>query len=184
MARPPKYPLRSLSDFEQQSIESISRSFSEPAAHVARAKALLAVSEGASYTEAAHRAGRRTGDAVSKLVARFNLEGLRALEGRYEKCGKGLFYSEQERRHIMETFERAPDRERDGCVQWSLMLLRNALRSEGLSHVSTYTIHKVLHEAGYSWQQDRTWCKTGEVMRKQKGGMVKVIDPDCEAKKS
>ena len=184
MARPAKNPLRSLCDFERQSLESISRSFSEPAAHVARAKALLAVSEGASYTEAARRAGRRSNDAVSKLVARFNSEGLRALEGHYENCGKKPFYNEMERQQILETFERAPDRERDGGVQWSLMLLRNALRREGLPEVSTYTIHKVLHEAGYTWQQDRSWCKTGEALRKRKKGIERVTDPDAEAKKN
>ncbi len=184
MARPQKYPLRSLSDFERQSLESISRSFSEPAAHVARAKVLLAVSEGASFSEAARRAGRRSRHAVSELVARFNLEGLRALEGHYENCGKEPLYSEQECRQILETFERTPDRESDGCTQWSLMLLRNALRREGLPQVSTYTIHKVLHKAGYSWQQDRSWCKTGEAIRKRKKGIEKVKDPDCEAKKN
>lgn len=184
MARPPKYPLRSLTDFERQSLESISRSYSEPAAHVARAKALLAVSEGASFSAAARRAGRRSRQAVSELVARFNLKGLSALEGRYENCGRELLYNEQQRRQILETFEREPDRESDGCVQWSLMLLRDALRREGLSHVSTYTIHKVLHEAGYSWQQDRTWCKTGEALRKRKKGVEKVKDPDSEAKKT
>ncbi len=40
----------------------------KPASHVARAKALLAVAEGKSYTaEAAKVAGRRSGDAVSQL---------------------------------------------------------------------------------------------------------------------
>jgi transposase len=184
MARPAKDPLRVLSSLERECFESISRSFSEPAAHVARAKALLAVSEGANYTEAAHRAGRRSNDAVSRLVSRFNVEGLRALEGHYENCGKAPYYSEEERRQILQTFEQEPDREHDGCAQWSLMLLRKRLRKEGLPHVSTYTIHEVLHEAGYTWQQDRSWCKTGEALRKRKTGIEKVIDPDSEPKKT
>ena len=46
---------------------------------VARAKALLAVADGASYSAAARLAGRRAGDAVGQLVARCNREGLAAL---------------------------------------------------------------------------------------------------------
>ncbi len=38
-------------------------------------RAVLAVAEGASYTAAAPLAGRRSGDAVARLVARFNTEG-------------------------------------------------------------------------------------------------------------
>jgi hypothetical protein len=51
--------------------------------------------------------------------------------------------------------------------------------------VSTYTIWKVLKEAGFDWQRTRTWCETGKVKRKRKksGEVVEVIDPDAEAKK-
>ena len=52
---------------------------SEPASHIARAKALLAVAAGPNYQEAAHVAGRRAGDTVAQLVSRFNREGLAAL---------------------------------------------------------------------------------------------------------
>ena len=50
--------------------------------HVVRAKVLLAVAEGLSFTAAAHAAGRRSGDGVAKLVARFNVLGLCAVAGR------------------------------------------------------------------------------------------------------
>src|SRR5262249_57270116 len=54
-----------------------------PAAEVTRARLLLAVAQGASYQEAARAAGRRSGDAVSHLVSRFNREGLAALRPRH-----------------------------------------------------------------------------------------------------
>jgi len=76
-------PLRTLTDEERDVLTHISRSGSEPASHVARAKALLAVADGKSYTEAAHAASRRSGDAVSHLVSRFNQEGLAALAPRH-----------------------------------------------------------------------------------------------------
>ena len=31
-------------------------------------------------------------------------------------------------------------------------------------------IFQVLHQAGYTWQQNRTWCDTGTVERKRKEG--------------
>lgn len=185
MSRKPNHPLRALTDQERECLRTISRSFYEPAAHVERAKALLAVAEGCSFSEAARRAGRRSGDAVGQLVARFNLFGLTALETRHGG-GKQPTYTDLERQRILQEFERPPDRECDGTATWSLSLLRDALRKapDGLSEVSTFTIWAVLHEAGYTWQRDRSWCKTGEVLRKRKSGTVRVSDPDSEAKKS
>ena len=69
MTRRKKDPLRPLTDEEREVLEQISRAQSEPASHVARAKALLAVADGQSYTAAAGAAGRRSGDAVSQIVA-------------------------------------------------------------------------------------------------------------------
>ena len=54
----------------------------------------------------------------------------------------------------------------------------------GLSGVSTYTIGRILHAAGYSWQRGRSWCETGVVVRKRKhAGPVTVTDPDAAAKR-
>jgi len=50
--------------------------------------------------------------------------------------------------------------------------------------VSTKTILQTLWDAGYSWQQNRTWCATGTVVRKRKAGSVEVTDPDTTPKKS
>ena len=84
MTRRQKDPLRPLTDQERNCGSFASaRSQAEPAAHVARAKALLAVADGESYTDAAKAAGRRSGDAVSRLVSRFNREGLAAIEPRH-----------------------------------------------------------------------------------------------------
>jgi len=40
-----------------------------------------------------------------------------------------------------------------------------------------------LHDAGYTWQQSRSWCPTGTAIRKRKGGVIDVTDPDTTAKK-
>lgn len=185
MSRRKVDPLRPLTEQERTWLEKISRSHAEPAAHVARAKALLAVAAGATYTEAAHAAGRKSGDAVSHLVARFNREGLAAVEPRHAG-GAQPTYTAVERERILAEASRAPDREQDGTATWSLGTLQGALRKapDGLPRVSTYTIWHVLHEGGLSWQRDRSWCPTGRVLRKRKAGIVEVTDPDAVAKKS
>src|SRR4051812_50198030 len=83
MSRRRKDPLRALTGDERTSLEQVGRATSAPAGVVARARALVAVANGASYTEAAQRVGRRSGDAVAELVARFNQEGLAAGEPRH-----------------------------------------------------------------------------------------------------
>src|SRR4051794_4891437 len=82
MSRRRKDPLRTLTDGERADLEQVGRATSAPAGVVARARALLAVAGGCSYTEAARRVGRRSGDAVGEVVARFNREGLPAVEPR------------------------------------------------------------------------------------------------------
>jgi transposase len=185
MPRLPKDPLRQLTPDERGCLERLSRSRTEPAAQVARARALLAVAAGQPYTEAARAAGRRSGDAIAQLVARFNREGLVTLRpGR--GGGQPKRYSRTEQERILREVRRTPDRDADRTGTWSLTTLRRALRaaSDGLPTVSTYTIWCVLHEAGFRWQKDRSWCETGTAIRKRKDGTVTVRDPDAVAKKT
>ena len=179
-----KNPLRSLSASERRALEQLARSHSAPALSVARARALLAVSDGSSYTEAAQLVGRAVGDSIAQWVARFNQVGLAAVE-RQAGGRPPTLYGAEERDRILAEFRRRPDRERDGTATWSLNTLQRALRRapDGLPKVSTYTIWAVLHDAGITWQRDRTWCDTGLAIRKRKRGEVKVQDPDASAKK-
>lgn len=185
MARPQKQPLRELSREERMWLERLSRAQSQPADQVARARELLAVAAGQTFTAAARAAGRRSGDAVAQLVARFNEKGLDALETGHGG-GPGVKYGAAQRERILQEFRRPPDREQDGTAAWSVATLQRALATapDGLPGVSMDTVWKVLRAAGYSWQRDRTWCNTGTVQRKRKAGVVTVADPDAAAKKS
>jgi transposase len=185
MTRRRKDPLRTLTEEERSVLESIARARSEPASHVARAKIVLAVADGATYRVAALAAGRQSNDAVAQLVARFNVEGLAAIAPRHGQ-GRAPLYTAAQRERIVQEARRVPDRDRDGTATWTLSSLQRALRSapDGLPNVSTYTIWAVLHEAGLTWQQSRTWCETGQVKRRRKSGVVTVKDPDAEAKKT
>lgn len=83
--------------------------------------------------------------------------------------------------------QQQPDLAIDGVSQWSLSVLQHRLRAEDngkFATVSTYTIWQVLHQAGQSWQQSRSWCKTGTALRRRKSGVIRVSDPDTEAKKT
>jgi transposase len=180
-----KNALRPFTSDERSWLEHLSRCQNEPAAAVARAKELLAVAAGYPYTAAARAAGRLSGDAVAHLVARFNHDGLAALVDRHGG-GQPKRYTAAAQEHILREARRVPDREQDGTATWSLTTLQRTLRHapDGIPGISTYTIWCVLHDAGFTWQKDRSWCETGTVERKRKNGVVTVVDPDADAKKA
>lgn len=184
MSRCQKDKLRPLTEQERQALEHIARSGSEQADVVARAQEVLAVSCGCPYRKAAAAAGRRSRDAVRYLVRRFNRDGLAALEP-HRSGGRKPSYDTAACERILTEARRTPDRQQDGTATWSLMTLRRALRQapDGLPHVSTYTIGRVLHATGFRWLAARSWCETGKAVRKRRSGTVTVTDPDGEAKK-
>jgi|SRR5262245_22045175 len=185
MSRRKSDPLREITPEEHQALVQMSRSQVAPAVEVTRAKLLLAVARGDDYQTAAHSVGRRSGDAVSHLVARFNAEGLTALTPRHGG-GRAALYDLAAARRILGEVERAPTPEADGTATWSLSTLRKALRSapDGLPTISTYTLWRVLHGAGYGYQRTRSWCPTGTALRRRKAGAAVVTDPDASPKKS
>ena len=185
MSRRQKDPLRELTAEERQALVQLGRSQAAPAAEVIRARILRAVARGDDYQQAAHAVGRRSGDAVSHLVARFNAEGTAALTPRHGG-GRKPTYGPEARGRIVAEASRSPTPERDGTASWSLSTLRRSLRAapHGLPRVSTYTIRDALHEAGASYQRSRTWCPTGTALRRRKAGPAVVVDADSDAKKS
>jgi transposase len=185
MSRRKKDPLRELTAEEHQELVRLGRSQAAPAAEVIRARILLAVAAGEDYQAAARSVGRRSGDAVSHLVARFNAEGLAALTPRHGG-GRRPTYGPEATGRIVAEAAREPTPEGDGTASWSLATLQRILRRapDGLSRVSTDTIRRTLHEAGATFQRTRTWCPTGTVVRRRKAGPAVVTDPDADAKKS
>src|SRR5215213_7585720 len=115
MSRRKKDPLRPLGDEERDGLTQLSRSQAAPAAEVARARMLLLVAEGPDYRQAARAAGRKSGDAVSALVARFNREGPAALRPRHGG-GKRRTYGGPARPRILREAQRKPTPEADGTA--------------------------------------------------------------------
>jgi transposase len=185
MSRSASQPLRALTEEEKQELQRVSRATSETRIRHQRAVALLAVAEGKSLSEAARLAGWKSHDAVTKVTRRFNSMGLCALSD-LARPGPHRRYGLAEQARILQEAQRTPDRKEDATGTWSLTLLQRALRAapDGLPSVSTFTILYTLHEAGYSWQKDRTWCHTGRTLKKGKDGTVyQSDDPYTQEKK-
>jgi hypothetical protein len=127
MCRLQKHPLRALTSPERAELEAIARSRSAPADRIARAIEILAVADGASFSEAARCARHASNDAVAALVVRFNQEGMTAVEG-HHGGGPPLQYGPEAAARILKEFVRPPDREKDGTATWSLTTLQRALR--------------------------------------------------------
>lgn len=182
MSRKQKDPLRKMSEDEYNYLEKVSRSFSESSTRIARAKALLAVYKNCSYQEAAVHSGRRSAQAVSQLVSRFNQEGIEAINLKHGG-GPVIVYGLEMRNKILDILSSPPNQKVHGTANWSLTTLQKHLEKTEIGHVSTHTLWKILHGANYSFQKDRTWIKTGVVNRKRDGKFIEVQDPDSEAKK-
>jgi transposase len=182
MATPQKEPLRRVTAEEQAALERLAKASSERWDRVRRATAVLAVAQGEPFTQAARQAGFASSTAVAELVARFNRRGLTALTiaaGR----GRRPAYAPGARARIVATAQRPPERKTDGTATWSLSTLERTLRREGFPHLGATTIRRVLQDAGSSYQQTRTWCPTGTAERRRKSGVVRVTDPETEAKR-
>ena len=126
---------------------------------IRRARALLAVDQGQSFTQAARTARMRSSSGIAALVQRFHERGMTALDT-LPGAGRHRMYGNAEKRLILQEVEREIDR----SPAWSLSSLQEALRNapEGTPKVSAKTIGQVLREAGYKWHaDDHSWTRNG-----------------------
>jgi len=156
MGFPQKRPLRQLTLQEREELAKKAASLDERVSTVRKAKALLAVADGCSFTEVGRQVGMSR-DGVSQLVERFHQRGQAALSiapGR----GRKLTYTSQEHEQILQEIQRRPTWEVDQCTVWSLSLLQKSLHARGLLDISPRTIRRVLQAHGWKYQPTtRTW---------------------------
>ena len=112
---PQKVPLRSLTELEQQQFQRITKASSERIDVVRRAKTLLALAQGHTFTEAGKLAGLSR-QAVAQLVERFHQRGMAAVLTIAPGRGRKPTYTQQVRTHILHTMQRPPDRQVDGTA--------------------------------------------------------------------
>ena len=115
MPRRQKNPLRQLTSAERTELIALRRAQSAPAVEVTRAALLLLVSDGHSYQRAARTTGRKSGDAVAHLVARFNKDGLAAVTPRHGG-GRASIYNADTRSRILLEASRKPTPQQDGTA--------------------------------------------------------------------
>jgi hypothetical protein len=118
------------------------------------------------------------------LIRRLNARGRSALDD-LPRSGHPGSSGAAARARIEQELLREPSRQEESTATWSLSTLQRARReaSDGLPAVRTFPIVPALHEAGYSWQQSRTWGQTGTTVRKRTAGTVEErSDPSAPEK--
>jgi transposase len=166
--RPQKQPLRKLEKEEIEHLKRLSRSQGAPAAQVARAKAILAVAAGQTYSQAARDSGQASGDTVASWVQRFNREGLSGIVPRHGG-GAQQRYNPEDRAKIVEIARSIPNPQVDGTSNWTLHSLRTTLQRQGLPAPSIYTLWVILRDAGLDWHEAKDVRKSPHLSRSRSG---------------
>ena len=159
MGRRQKRPIRGLTDVEKAELMRIEASPDERVERIRRARVILAVAGGQSFTRAARTARMRSSSGVAAIVQRFHERGLEALDT-LPGAGRRLIYTVAERQMIMAEVQS----QMEGMPFWSLSALQQALRqsSSAVPRVSAKTIGQLLREAGYTWDSaSHAWVRAG-----------------------
>ncbi len=167
MGRHQKTPLRGLSEAEKAELIRVVESDVERVERMRRARVILAVAEGQSFTKAARTARMRSSSGVASIVRRFHDRGLAALDT-VPGAGRHPVYSGQQKDLILAEVQREMGR----TSFWSLATLQRALRrsSNGVPKVSAKTIGQVLRGAGYTWYPaSHAWVRNGDAGRRANG---------------
>ena len=170
MGRHQKKPLRGLTESEKTELKRIAASEVDRVERIRRSRALLAVAEGQSFTQAARSARMRSSSGVAAIVQRFHERGLKALDTT-PGAGRHSIYNAAEKELILAEVQREMKR----TPFWSLSSLQQALRqaSNGAPKVSAKTIGQVLRDAGYIWHPARhVWLRNAEATQEQEEGRV------------
>jgi len=155
-----KGPVGQLTAYEREEFSRKALSSSERMDVVKKAKAIVAVADGCTFTEAGKRAEMsRAG--VSQLIERFHQRGLDVLmiaPGR----GPKPTYTRQDHELILQEVQRCPTWDKDQSIVWSLPLLQKSLRAKGFLHICPETIRRVLQTHGWEYQDTHMWHQTDQ----------------------
>lgn len=112
---------------------------------------------------------------VRELIHRFNEEGLRSLNPRYngpkQRSGESRTFAEEEKAAIVQLAQMPPQIVGYPFTRWSLSKLRGALLRKGIvSEISEEALRQILHSEGVTFQRTRTWkvSRDPEFERKRK----------------
>ena len=152
---PKKLQLREINENEKQELQRISRSRSEAARRVERAKIILALGDKERVVTIAERY-QRSLPMIYRVLHRFNEVGLGALEDE-PKSGRLPTYDEEQRGQLIATARTHPQQLGMSFGHWTLdRLVRYAHEQQGIA-ISRSQLGLILQQEGLRWYQEKTY---------------------------
>jgi transposase len=160
---PKQLKLRELTEKEKQEVAKITRSRTEPARRVQRARIIQAMLENPSLP--ASKAGRAAGyesDVTGGVwVKRFNEEGLSGLEDD-ERAGRPRTHEESVRSALVNLAIQKPESLGYPFKLWTLERLQTVFKERQGVHLSDSTIWEWLDAEGLQWKRQQSWFHEAE----------------------
>jgi transposase len=152
---PKKLQLRAISANEKQELERISRSRSEAARRVERAKIVLALGMKERVAEIAKRY-QRSLPMIYQVLHRFNVAGLAALDDA-PKSGRPQTYSEDQRGELLAVAQTHPQQLGLSFGHWTLDRLVHYAHEQLTITISRSQLGLILQQEGLRWYQEKTY---------------------------
>jgi transposase len=152
---PKKLQLRTVTDDEYKELQRVSRSRTEAARRVERAKIILALASKERVAEIAQR-HQRSLPMIYHVLHRFNQVGFGALEDE-PKSGRPPTYDEEQRGQLIATARTHPQQLGLSFGHWTLdRLVRYAHEQLGIT-ISRSQLGLILQQEGLRWYQEKTY---------------------------
>jgi transposase len=152
---PKKLQLRPLREDEYQALQRISRSRTDEARRVERAKIILALAAKERVAAIAER-HQRSLPMIYQLLHRFNASGLQALDDA-PKSGRPQTYSEAQRGQLLAIAQTHPQQLSLGFGHWTLDRLVNYAHEQLAISISRSQLGAILYDEGLRWYQEKTY---------------------------
>lgn len=152
---PKRTALRPLTEEELQGLIKVSRSRTEAARRVERAKIILALHEGTEAKDIA-RQFNISRSTVDNRRRRFNKEGLAALDD-HARQGRPYIYDEVQRGQMVVTAKTHPQQLGMELGHWTLDTLIVYVNEHLHIAISRSQLAEVLKQEGLKWYQEKTY---------------------------
>jgi transposase len=152
---PKKLQLRAITDDEYQALQRISRSRTEAARRVERAKVVLALSAKERVAVIAER-HQRSLPMIYQVLHRFNELGLTALDDA-PKSGRPQTYNEEQRGQLLAIAQTHPQQLGLRFGHWTLDQLVHYAHEQLAITISRSQLGLLLQQEGLRWYQEKTY---------------------------
>jgi len=155
--------LREVSEAEALEVRRVAKSRTAPVRAVQRAKIIVALLDDPTLnaSEAALRAGYRTGQSGPKWVRRFNDEGVAGMDDR-PRSGAPPTHSEEVKGKLISLALQKPRSLGYPFELWTLARLQEAFETREGVHLSDSTIWTWMADEGFEWKRQESWFHDAE----------------------